>query len=221
MAAIKKLFQAEKNPSRPVTSLGFDGRRVGDPYFHMTIDSPARSHFGDFPSSASQSLDVAHHFDQIEKQFEDLHDSFQRPTSSQSEMPPLHATYFEVHKPQNGRHIDLMDAILSSERPQTINSEPVSPSASPYNEDVAERNMTRFLRIQYRNGLASSRILAALYQEDVADRNIAKYNKASRTSSNLSSQSSPAAPGRVRIPEGVRRKTRKRDTGKPTSKIGT
>lgn len=216
MGALKRLFQAEKNPSRPVTSLGFEGCRVGDPYFHMTVDSPARSHFGDFPSSASQSLDVAHHFDQIEKQFEDLHDSLQRPTSSQSEMPPSGATDFTASNPQNGRHIDLMDAIFSSERPQTIKSEPVSQPASPYNEDVAERNMTRFLRIQYRNGLASSRILAALYQEDVADRNIAKYSKDSRTSSNLSSRSSPAAPGRVRIPESVRRKARKRDPGKPT-----
>ncbi|KAJ5295578.1 hypothetical protein PENANT_c001G03462 [Penicillium antarcticum] len=214
MAALKKLFLAEKHP-RPVTSLGFEGSPMRDPYFHMTVDSPARSHFGDFPSSASQSLDVAHHFDQIEKQFEDLHDSLQRPISAESEMPPLGATD-STARPQNGRHIDLMDAITTSEPPQTIQSEPVSPLAGPYNEDVAERNMTRFLRIQYRNGLASSRILAALYQEDVADRNIAKYSKDSRTLSNLSSQSSPAAPGRVRIPDGVRRKARKRDHGKPT-----
>ncbi|KAJ5770365.1 uncharacterized protein N7511_002416 [Penicillium nucicola] len=216
MVALKKLFLAEKYPSRPVTSLGFEGSAMRDPYFHMTVDSPARSHFGDFPSSASQSLDVAHHFDQIEKQFEDLHDSLQRPTSVESELPPLGDTNLTAVKPQNGRHIDLMDALNYSERPQTIKSEPLSPLAGPYNEDVAERNMTRFLRIQYRNGVASSRILAALYQEDVADRNIAKYNKDTRTSSNLSSQSSPAAPGRVRIPDGVRRKFRKRNPGKPS-----
>jgi hypothetical protein len=43
------------------------------PYFHMAVDSPTQSHFeGGFPSGDSQSLNVAHHFDQIEKQFEDL-----------------------------------------------------------------------------------------------------------------------------------------------------
>ena len=187
---------------------------MDDPYFNMAIDSPARSHFEGFPYRDSQSLDVAHHFDQIEKQFEDLHDRLDRPTSSQSQLTPV--TRFTVPKPQNGRHIDLMDALISSERPQTTTPEPLSPPTSPYNEDVAERNMTRFLRIQYRNGLSSSRILSALYQEDVADRNIAKYNNTGRTMSSLSCRSSPAAPGRVRIPESQRRKSRKRDPGKPT-----
>jgi hypothetical protein len=78
-----------------------------------------------------------------------------------------------------------------------------SPPSSPYNEDVAERNMTRFLRIQYRSGIATSRILSALYQEDVADRNIAKYG-GSRSTSSLSSRSSPPAPGTSR--NGSRRR---------------
>jgi hypothetical protein len=187
---------------------------MDDPHYNMAIDSPARSHFEGFPAKDPQSLDVAHHFDQIEKQFVDLHDRLDRPTSSQSQLPPV--AHFKVPKSQNGRHIDLMDALVSSERPQTTTPEPVSPPTSPYNEDVAERNMTRFLRIQYRNGLSSSRILSALYQEDVADRNIAKYSSTGRTMSGLSCQSSPAAPGRVRIPESQKRKSRKRDPGKPT-----
>ncbi|KAJ5200485.1 hypothetical protein N7472_005689 [Penicillium cf. griseofulvum] len=212
MVALKKLFQTDKSISRPATSLGLEGCGM-EPYFH-TVDSPTRSHFEGFPSRTSQSLDVAHHFDQIEKQFEDLHDRLERPTSAQSQLRPR-TTHFAPSKPQNGRHIDLMHALFSTERNQTITPEPLSPPLSLYNEDVAERNMTRFLRIQYRNGLATSGILSALYQEDVADRNIAKYSSPGRSLSHLSSRSSPAAPGRVRIPEGQRRKVRKRDPGKP------
>ncbi|KAJ5178337.1 uncharacterized protein N7500_001036 [Penicillium coprophilum] len=197
MVALKKLFQTDKSLSRPATSLGLE----------VTL--------GGFPSRDSQSLDVAHHFEQIEKQFEDLHDRLARPTSSQSPPRPL-STNFVPPKPSNGRHIDLMDALFATERNQTITPEPLSPPVSLYNEDVAERNMTRFLRIQYRNGIASSGILSALYQEDVADRNIAKYSTPGRSLSHLSSRSSPAAPGRVRIPESQRRKARKRDPGRPT-----
>ncbi|KAJ5497250.1 hypothetical protein N7463_009237 [Penicillium fimorum] len=218
MVTLKTLFQTDKSMSRPATSLGLESCGIDRPYFHTAVDSPTRSHFEGFPSRDSQSLDVAHHFDQIEKQFEDLHDRLARPTSSRSQLQPL-STHFEPPKPQNqnGRHIDLMDALFSTDRNQTITPEPLSPPASLYNEDVAERNMTRFLRIQHRNGIASSGILSALYQEDVADRNIAKYSSSpGRSLSHLSSRSSPAAPGRVRIPESQRRKARKRDPGKPT-----
>ncbi|KAJ5250121.1 hypothetical protein N7489_000531 [Penicillium chrysogenum] len=215
MVGLKKLFLTDKTP-RPATSLGLEGYDIDQPYFHTAVDSPARSHFeGGFSSRDSRSLDVAHHFDQIEKQFEDLHDQLERPTSSQSQLRPLSST-FAPPKPQNGRHIDLMAALFSTEHNQATTPESLSPPASAYNEDVAERNMTRFLRIQYRNGLARSGILSALYQEDVADRNIAKYNRPDRSLSHISSRSSPAAPGRVRIPESQRRKARKRDPGKPS-----
>ncbi|CAI7590059.1 unnamed protein product [Penicillium crustosum] len=214
MVALKKLFQTDKALSRPATSLGLEGCGMYQPYFHTAVDSPTRSHFEGFPSRDSHSLDVAHHFDQIEKQFEDLHDQLKRPASSQSQLP--HSPHFAPPKPKNGRHIDLMVALFSTEHNQTTAPEPLSPPASIYNEDVAERNMTRFLRIQNRNGVASSGILSALYQEDVADRNIAKYSSPGRSLSHLSSRSSPAAPGRVRIPESQRRKARKRDPGKPS-----
>ncbi|KAJ5121619.1 uncharacterized protein N7515_009580 [Penicillium bovifimosum] len=214
MAALKKLFHKDKNLARPATSLGLGDYDVDEPYFHTAVDSPARSHF-EFPSRDSNSPDVAHLFDQIENQFEDLHDRLTRPTSFQSQLPHDNP-HNPAPKSRNGRHIDLMDALYSSENQhQSAISEPLSAPASPrYNEDVAERNMTRFLRIQNRNGVASSRILSALYQEDVADRNIAKYSGPDRTLSSLSCRSSPAAPGRVRIPESERRKARNRDPGK-------
>lgn len=178
-----------------------------------TSDSPTQSHYGAFPSRDSQSLDVAHHFDQIEKQFVDLHDRLGQPTSQSQSRPTTHLT---APKIQTGRHIDLMDALNSPDRPHTTTPESLSPPVSPFNEDVAERNMTRFLRIQYQKGYSNSRILSALYQEDVADRNIAKYSAPERTMSGLSCRSSPTAPGRVRIPEGQKRLSKKREPGKPT-----
>ncbi|KAJ5298484.1 uncharacterized protein N7443_006604 [Penicillium atrosanguineum] len=142
-------------------------------------------------------MDVNQHFQQLDQQFEDLHHHLAetaRPQSSQS-LSPFVSQHFAIPRVQNSRHIDLLDALSASEKYRRENNRPVaSPPSSPYNEDVAERNMTRFLRIQYRSGLATSRILSALYQEDVADRNIAKYGD-SRSSSSLSSRSSPPAPG--------------------------
>lgn len=210
MVALKKLFQAERTPSRSSTATGLNGMESEEPCFD-TLESPTRSKFQSLLSAgppspallspglrAFQAHDVAHHFDRIEKQFEDLHQHLaERPTSSQSQYPPP-IPGRSVRKDPNARHIDLMQAISPSEQPIDSDSSVASPSTSPYNEDVAERNMTRFLRIQYRSGFTSSRIFSALYQEDVADRNIAKYNTESRSLSSLSSRSSPPAPGRVR-----------------------
>lgn len=211
MVALKKFFQQqERNPSRPSTSPGLGANGLNEqPYFggdsknfESSQLSPGLPSPGLFAPGlrASQSLDVAHHFEQIEKQFEDLHQhlSGARPLSSQSQLPPSTSNCFAIPRLQNSRHIDLLDAILTQHRQQEANSQHLSPPSSPYNEDVAERNMTRFLRVQHRNGSASSKILSALYQEDVADRNIAKYGGPSRSLSSLSCRSSPPAPGRVR-----------------------
>ncbi|KAJ5279129.1 hypothetical protein N7478_004501 [Penicillium angulare] len=230
MVALKKIFQQER-PSRPSTSTGF----ATDDSYLDSVPSPTRSTHLDpshlYPSPPSpalpspflktgRSLDVSHHFEQIDKQFEDLHQHLgSRPLSSQSSLAPNvpggpnpARGRFPGPRTSNSRHIDLMEAIGSSEIYRQDNiSPPVSPPTSPYNEDVAERNMTRFLRIQHQNGLASSRILSALYQEDVADRNIAKYSGPCRSLSALSSRSSPPAPGRVRnlSPNAPKRKPKK------------
>lgn len=220
MVALKKLFQAERTPSRPSTGTGLNGMESEQPSFGHG-ESPTRSKMQSLLSAglpspalpspglrAFQAHDVAHHFDQIEKQFEDLHQHLgERPVSSQSQYLPHIPNRF-VRKDPNARHIDLLEAIAASEQPVDSNFPVASPPTSPYNEDVAERNMTRFLRIQHRSGFASSRILSALYQEDVADRNIAKYSGASRSLSSLSCRSSPLAPGRVRnfSPDGQRKR---------------
>lgn len=226
MVALKKLFQQE----RPSTSLGLGS---DEPAFD-TVESHPQNNLEPgqlspghpspgFPGlRASQSMDVAHHFEQIEKQFEDLHQHLSegRPLSSQSHLPPSSGR-FAVPRLQNSRHIDLLDALFSSRRhKQNTNPQVHPPSSSRYNEDVAERNMTRFLRVQHRNGHASSRILSALYQEDVADRNIAKYGGATRSLSSLSCRSSPPAPGRVRTlsPNGQTRGLARRGQEKPNWK---
>lgn len=219
-----KLFQSDRNSSRPSTSPGYApdetyfGELSREPHLdpvHLYPASPSPA----LPSpvlNAGRSLDVSHHFEQIEKQFEDLHQNLgPRPLSSQSSLAPnvpnVPGRRLAPRAP-NCRHIDLMDALASSEHHRQESSPPpISPPASPYNEDVAERNMTRFLRIQHRSGLASCRILSALYQEDVADRNIAKYGGPTRSLSSLSSWSSPPAPGRVRklSPDAQKRNPRK------------
>lgn len=223
MVALKKFFQQqEPTSSRPSTSPASRGGKDAKPcfgdskHFESGPLSPSLPSPGLFAPGlrASQALDVDHHFDQIEKQFEDLHEHLTtsvRPLSSQSHMP------FAVPRLQNSRHIDLLDAILASQRrKQEAAPQHLSPPTSTYNEDVAERNMTRFLRVQHRNGSASSKILSALYQEDVADRNIAKYGGASRSLSSLSCHSSPPAPGRVRSlsPGSKKKGTVKRHSGK-------
>ncbi|KAJ5102078.1 hypothetical protein NUU61_004300 [Penicillium alfredii] len=218
MVALKKLFQTDKSASRPSSGLAIEVESTRT-HLHAGLPSPGLPSPG-VPSpgfNPSQSLDVAHHFEQIEKQFEDLHDRLEaRPPSSQSQLPFVSNQF--APKPHNGRHIDLLDAFYSSDRYQSTSQDTMSPPVSPYNEDVAERNMTRFMRIQHRKGHKSSRILSALYQEDVADRNIAKYGGASRSWSRLSCRSSPAAPGMVRTfsPDGQRRERRKPSPGKST-----
>ncbi|KAF3384464.1 hypothetical protein F1880_002879 [Penicillium rolfsii] len=220
MVALKKLFQAERTPSRSSTATGLGEMESEEPCFGA-LDTSTQNKFQSLlsvgppsPALPSPGLrayhahDMAHHFDQIEKHFEDLHQHLaERPTSSQSQYtPPVPGR--TVRKDPNARHIDLMQAIAPTEQPIDSDSPIASPLTSPYNEDVAERNMTRFLRIQYRSGFTSSRIFAALYQEDVADRNIAKYSSESRSLSSLSSRSSPPAPGTVRnlSPDGKVRK---------------
>ncbi|KAJ6005625.1 hypothetical protein N7451_003569 [Penicillium sp. IBT 35674x] len=219
-----KLFQSDRNSSRPSTSPGYAPE---EPYYGELSREPHvdPGHLYPAPPSPAlpspvlkvgRSLDVSHHFEQIEKQFEDLHQNLgPRPLSSQSSLAPdvpnVPGRRLAPRAP-NCRHIDLMDALASSEQSRQESSPPpISPPASPYNEDVAERNMTRFLRIQHRSGLANSRILSALYQEDVADRNIAKYGGPTRSLSALSSRSSPPAPGRVRrlSPDAQKRNPRK------------
>lgn len=167
MVALRRFFHAEKNPAAPAS---------GD------RESQTQSPLDRTPNTASPALGENEHFQNIEKQFEVLHEQLKaRP----SHIPLARAS--SRLTPKNPRHVDLLDALFSGHRYQT-QSPGVAPRTTiaspitPFNEDVAERNMAPFLRP--RNGRkrnAYSRIISALYQEDVADRNISQTRRRSRS----------------------------------------
>ncbi|KAL4993299.1 hypothetical protein BDV10DRAFT_179425 [Aspergillus recurvatus] len=158
MVALRRLFHAEKTPSTPIS---------GD------RDSQTQSSRGRPPSSVPSALSENEHFQNIERQFEVLHDQLKaRPLSPSSQA--LNSRASSRFANRNPRHVDLLDALFTSHRYHMQSASTMSP-ITPYNEDVAERNMVPFLR--QRNGLKQAsytRIISALYQEDVADRNMAQ-----------------------------------------------
>ncbi|KAL2862765.1 uncharacterized protein BJX67DRAFT_291418 [Aspergillus lucknowensis] len=164
MVALRRLFHAEKASSPPAS---------GDQEF------PRQSPPGHTHPRNSPALSETEHFQNIERQFEVMHDRLKaRPTSPASHIPPSRASSRRTTK--NPRHIDLLEALFSSHRYQ-VEAGMVSP-ITPYNEDVAERNMAPFLRPRGgRNRNPYARIISALYQEDVADRNIAQNRRRSRS----------------------------------------
>ncbi|KAL3436175.1 hypothetical protein BDV09DRAFT_165573 [Aspergillus tetrazonus] len=158
MVVLRRLFHAEKTPSTPVPE---------------DRESQTQSFRGRPPSSMTSALSENEHFQNIERQFEVLHDQLkERPLSPASQAPPSRASSRLTNR--NPRHVDLLDALFSSHRYRMQSASTLSP-ITPFNEDVAERNMVPFLR--QRNKLkrrSYTRIISALYQEDVADRNMAQ-----------------------------------------------
>ncbi|KAJ5488735.1 hypothetical protein N7539_003625 [Penicillium diatomitis] len=209
MVALRKLFQADRKLHRRSNGSEVDSTSKRQPYVDDVRHAvhSKRADFGledgsspAYPSTdwrATHGDDLTHQFDQIESHFADL--NYDREQSAQDR--PTHQTLLKPSSHRgsdsNARHVDLMAAVATSEPPMICSASDALSSANVYNEDVAERNMTRFLRIQYRSGLSRSRLFSALYQEDVADRNIAKYSKGT-SSLTLSSQSSTPTPGKVR-----------------------
>ncbi|KAF7165979.1 hypothetical protein CNMCM5623_009949 [Aspergillus felis] len=183
MAILKRLFQAEKSSSADAAD---SDEARGPPT--QAVNPLQRS----LSLNTSRQLDADEHFQSIEKQFQELHDQMQaRPLSSRSHTPSCRAS--SRFTPRNPRHVDLLDALFSSHRYQMQIASALSPT-TPFNEDIAERNMVRFLQGQPRTKKAYSRIISALYQEDVADRNIAKNRTNKRTiSRSASSRSQPAS----------------------------
>ncbi|KAL2819114.1 hypothetical protein BJX63DRAFT_28054 [Aspergillus granulosus] len=174
MVTLRRLFHAEKVPSTPVS---------GDREL-STLSPTART----ANSRNSPAWSENEHFQNIERQFEVMHDQLKsRPMSPASHAPPSRASSRCTSK--NPRHVDLLDALFSSHRYQIQSAAALSP-ITPYNEDVAERNMALFLRARGgRSRNAYTRIISSLYQEDVADRNIAQNTRKSRSLSRSPSRS--------------------------------
>ncbi|KAF4163758.1 hypothetical protein CNMCM6936_000290 [Aspergillus lentulus] len=183
MAILKRLFQAEK--SSLANTADSDETR-GPPT--QAVNPLQRS----LSLNSSRQLDADEHFQSIEKQFEELHAQMQtRPLSSRSHAPTSRASSRFTQR--NPRHVDLLEALFSSHRYQVQIANALSPT-TPFNEDIAERNMVRFLQGQPRTTKVYSRIISTLYQEDVADRNIAKNRMNKRTiPRSASSRSQPAS----------------------------
>ncbi|RMJ27537.1 hypothetical protein PHISP_01594 [Aspergillus sp. HF37] len=127
-----------------------------------------------------------------------------RPMTSWTQAPSRSSSRLAGH---GTRHIDLVEALFTSHRYRIESARTMSPT-SPYNEDIAERNMTRFLRTQPKASLYS-RFVSALYQEDVANKNIAESRKSSHSLSRPSSRSRPNMHG---TPQSTPR-SRKRNSG--------
>ncbi|EAU37306.1 predicted protein [Aspergillus terreus NIH2624] len=198
MVAFKRFFQAEKSPSG---SPGGD-TRAGS-LRHVSLPS---SKSGSIKSARSRGVEQQFH--KIEKQFEVMHDQLQaRPMSPRSQAAPSRGSSRLTER--TPRHVDLLDALFSSHRYHMQSTTSLSPT-TPYNEDIAERNMTQFLQCPPQppppKKNVYSRLVSALYQEDVADRNISRnksFRSLSRRKSGRSrgrsfqstSQYSPDSPG--------------------------
>ncbi|RDW78624.1 uncharacterized protein DSM5745_05476 [Aspergillus mulundensis] len=156
MVALRRFFHAEKAPSTPVSA---------------ERTSQLQSSRGRAPSVPSSTLSENEHFQNIERQFEVLHDQLKARPVPPSQPPLSRSSSHLTNK--NSRHVDLVDALFSSHRYRMQSSSTMSP-ITPYNEDVAERNMVPFLRREALKRSPYTRIISALYQEDVADRNMAQ-----------------------------------------------
>ncbi|PWY89001.1 hypothetical protein BO70DRAFT_158225 [Aspergillus heteromorphus CBS 117.55] len=159
MVALKRFFHADKaslaHPDDRDTrgSLGSDGDSLALP----NVKTP-------------QQMTGENRLRKTEENFEVQHNPIPtRPLSSRSQAPPSRASKRSPEK--NPRHVDLLDALFSSHRYHIQCASTLSP-ITPYNEDIAERNMVPFLRGMVFKQKVHSRPVSALYQEDVADRNI-------------------------------------------------
>ncbi|KAH8696657.1 hypothetical protein BGW36DRAFT_428652 [Talaromyces proteolyticus] len=147
------------------------------------------------PAYSSNALpDLNPHYVGIERQFEQLHESFYSRTLSSLRQFRYNGSAKSVSPSQNPKHVDVIEALFSGHR---YRMKPISLSPStPYNEDIADRNLNASPASISRNS-HYSRIVSTLYQEDVADRNIVKsragpsYRYSSRSSSPTLRSDSP------------------------------
>ncbi|GLB07295.1 hypothetical protein AtubIFM57258_002624 [Aspergillus tubingensis] len=182
MVAFKRFFHAEK--SSPANLDGQEARASsvgGDDHGLPNMKTSRRMAAGAHDQTPAEQCEVTH--TQLQS----------RPLSSRSHAPPSRASTRPPGKVT--RHVDLLDALFSSHRYHIQSSSTLSP-ITPYNEDIAERNMAPFLRgLALKN--AYSHPVSSLYQEDVADRNISSRGS-SRSIPRSTSSRSQATPPRSR-----------------------
>ena len=193
MIALNRIFQTGKGLFQLSSRMENEADGLEESHVRTTV----------FPSPAlrASQLCVDPHFGQTEIQLEDLIERLEeRPLSRKSQSLSFAPSFSNFSRAGNSRHIDLLDGLhlsLPSQMSNMSNPRTASLATSPYNEDVAETNMARFLQMQYREIDAGSGMLPAIYQEDMAHTNGAKYVTPSRSSSpaprNVYIPSSPKA----------------------------
>lgn len=146
--------------------------------------------------------DLNQHFEGIERQFEELHESFSTRTVSSLRQFRYHGSK-SPSPSRSSRHIDVIEALFSGHR-YRMSPTSLSPS-TPYNEDVADRNLHTIPKLVPRSSGHPS-FKSNLYQEDVADRNMTtspssqygarSYNSSLRSDSSRGRGSKPASRSR-------------------------
>ncbi|PWY72228.1 hypothetical protein BO94DRAFT_525818 [Aspergillus sclerotioniger CBS 115572] len=185
MVALRRFFHAEK--SSPASSDDQDAQ-AGSP--------GGDDHHASPNIKPSQRMAAENNCQKPEEQGDVTRGRMQsRPLSARSQAPPSRASNRPPER--NPRHVDLLDALFSSHRYHIQSASTLSP-ITPYNEDIAERNMVPFLRGLALKQKAYSRPVSALYQEEVADRNISNSRNNTRSLSRSASARSRATPPRTR-----------------------
>ncbi|RAL04748.1 uncharacterized protein BO80DRAFT_207832 [Aspergillus ibericus CBS 121593] len=178
MVALRRFFHAEK--SSPANSDDHDAR-TGSP--------EGDDHHASPNMKPSRRMAADSRFQKAEEKGEATHGRMKsRPLSARSQAPPSRASNRPPEK--NPRHVDLLDALFSSHRYHIQSASTLSP-ITPYNEDIAERNMVPFLRGMALKQKPYSRPVSALYQEDVADRNISSRRSSLSRSASARSRATP------------------------------
>lgn len=167
MATFKKLF----TPSSPRAEVqGISSQQYANQYPNSPTHEPRTpaSPYA-YPPQSQSKQDVNRHYEGIEKQFDQLHETFYSRTLAS--LRQFRYTGSNDSSEQKNRYIDVVEALFSNHRYQMSSTRSMSP-ITPYNEDVADRNIIAQhfpqLNPQY------SRLMSSLYQEDVADRNISR-----------------------------------------------
>lgn len=211
MVGLKTFFRAEKGPY---------SADPGDHEHDSTPDDQSTASGVTAPNLSPPSLPVLQPDDggqsqnthRLRNRFGQSRDTLQaRPMTSWSQAPSATTSGLAS---QGSRHIDLVEALFTSHRYRIESAKTMSPT-SPYNEDIAERNMTRFLRGQSKKGLYSH-FVSALYGEDVADKNIAASRKSTH-SSRPGSRSRPNVYGN-HTPQSTPRSRKRNSSGHPDAR---
>ncbi|RAK79252.1 uncharacterized protein BO72DRAFT_55959 [Aspergillus fijiensis CBS 313.89] len=127
MASLRRFFHTEKSSGMP----------------HDDRDNRTKSLGSDQQSAAFSTTITSHPRGSQNRPFEPAHNMRARPTTSYSQPP---SSLPSSPRPDKiPRHVDLLDALFTSHRYHIQCPTSLSP-ITPYNEDIAERNMAFFLK---------------------------------------------------------------------------